>query len=98
MRVSVERTGGVAGLRLRYHVSSDDLGAEERGKLEELVAAAEAVDVPAGGPERARPDAMHYRITIEKGKEGVTHAVNEPGAPQPLLELAQWVRSRGAHR
>ena len=63
MKVTVERSGGFAGIRRVYGpVDTDDLAPERAAALGELVGAAEAA--PPGQP---LPDDFGYRVTVEGG-------------------------------
>jgi hypothetical protein len=61
MKVSVERSGGFAGLRQRLStVDTDDLPAQDRDAVTQLV-----TDVESTTPGRPMPDAFTFLVTVE---------------------------------
>jgi len=87
-RVTLERTGGVGGLRLRKSVRSEDLPPDTRAAIDRALedhSAAPAFE-SHGGP-RA-PDRFCYTLTVEDGSSRKTISFREgeePDALRPVL-------------
>ncbi len=98
MKVSFERTGGFAGMRMAFSLDSESLAPEERSQLENNLASAHFFDLPArlasppGGADR-----FQYRIDVEE--PGRKHSVEFGEAAvtenmQPLIQqLTRLARS-----
>ncbi|PKO22614.1 MAG: hypothetical protein CVU38_08495 [Chloroflexi bacterium HGW-Chloroflexi-1] len=98
MRITFERSGGFAGMRLRATVQTAALPAEEAREIEALVAAADFFNLPPilSAP-RPGADRFQYEITVEDGARSHTVRVDEAAVPatlQPLLRrltrMASW--------
>ena len=87
MRVSVRRSGGIAGLTLARDVHSSTLDAREAATFVQLVADARATAVP---DRRPLPDAYQYDVEID----GVAQTIREPDAPAAWMRLIDWVLTR----
>jgi len=92
MRISFERTGGLAGMRLATTIQSDNLSAEEAGKLWDLIEAASFFDQPATSPGPVPgADRFQYKIAVEAGDRRHTIQVNDAAGPAELRPLGQWL-------
>jgi hypothetical protein len=99
MRIHFERAGGFAAPAMRQKVTIDPgtLPADEARSVADLVKAA---DLPALAnrprPERARPrpDAFHYRITVEDGGTRSTVEASDGDVPAALVPLIDWLSRR----
>lgn len=91
MLVRLVRTGGIAGLRVRAEVDSEQLPPAQKREMKKLVEEAKLFDQPAKPGGRAMPDQFQYEITIED--QGKTHSfvTNEAAASDQLLELVDWL-------
>ena len=95
MKITYERSGGVAGVAKRAVVDTDALDPAERGEWEALVDDASFFSLPdalqAANPQ-AR-DAFFHTVRVEQG--GKAHTVNIPGTPteRPLRELVNRLQS-----
>jgi len=93
MRISVVRTGGVAGLRREATVDTAELGARDSEEIHRLVNAAAEEPAPAKTPKPSRSsDRFHYTLTIEDGgrRRALTFAEERtPERLRPLLD-AVW--------
>ena len=78
MKITLEKHGGLAGLKLPPKVvDTQDLPPEQAAELEKLATAAKADgSVPAS--ERLR-DAITYRVTIEDGGQSATLSQSDGG-------------------
>ena len=92
MRISFERTGGIAGMRLATTIDSDNLSAEEAGKLQGLIEAANFFDQPATshGPVPGA-DRFQYKIAVQAEDRCHTIQVNDAALPAVLRPLVQWL-------
>ncbi|MDY7791648.1 protealysin inhibitor emfourin [Burkholderia ubonensis] len=96
--VEVERSGGqIPTYRPKVRVDVDRLTADERQRLEELVANAHLEHQATGTVNLPFPDAFTYRLTVKMPgcPERTVAFADQDGHPAALDELADWVRSRG---
>ena len=93
MRISLVRTGGVAGMRREATIDTADLGPGDSDEIHRLVNAAADEPAAAKTPEPARgPDRFHYTLTIEdRGQRRALTFAEErtPERLRPLLD-AVW--------
>jgi hypothetical protein len=91
MIVRLVKSGGIAGLKVRAEVDSEQNAPAQQREMEKLVEAAKLFDQPAKPGGRAMPDQFQYEITVED--EGKTHSfvTNEAAASDELLELVDWL-------
>jgi hypothetical protein len=93
MKITLVRTGGVAGMRRVVEIDTDDLDPVRARELERLVAAAnlQRVSEPTLTAGRA-PDRLRYKLTVVHGARKHTVTFDEhriPEAVKPLIE-AVW--------
>ena len=91
MLVCLVRTGGIAGLKVRAEVDSEQLPPAQKREMKKLVEEAKLFDQPAKPGGRAWPDQFQYEITIEDGGETHSFVTNEAAASDELLELVDWL-------
>lgn len=107
MRITIVRTGGVAGLRRHIEVDTHDLPEDEVAHLRQLVATVEVgasaddgAPVPAGAAARsAGADRFRYDVTVVSGGvERVLRTREGNGPPElALLVRTVWaIAHRGA--
>jgi hypothetical protein len=93
VKISLVRTGGVAGMRREATIDTADLGPRDSEEIHRLVNAAADEPAAAKAPEPAHgPDRFHYTLTIEDGgrRRALTFAEERtPERLRPLLE-AVW--------
>ena len=99
MRITLERSGGVTGMRMTATLDTETMSPQEARDLEALVASARFFDLPATlASAPTRPDLFQYRLTLEI--EGRRHIVNmaESAVPETfqtlLRRLVAAARSR----
>ncbi len=99
MRVSVERSGGFAGISQTNSVSTDQLPAEEAKNVVNLVEAAGFYELPSiirstepGG------DRFQYKITVENERGTHTVQVDEAAVPPGLQPVLNWVKNTARTR
>ncbi len=98
MRITLTRTGGLAGLRQEASVDDAALSPGERAELARLVAAAGVFTLPpAAGPPPA-PDRFRYRLVVEDGDRRLELRVAEEALPEGLRRLVRWVEGRRSAR
>jgi hypothetical protein len=94
MRVHLERAGGFApsAMRLSRAVDSDELSTEEAAALKALVADADVAAL-AGRVRNSppRPDAFHYRVTVDSDDGRHTVEASDGDMPATLRLLVEWV-------
>ncbi len=92
MRVTVERSGGFAGITKTAIVDRDALAPSDAATMDELVRdlddAARLADAPS--PER---DRFEYSVTLETGEGLRKITASESQASPSLRRLIEWVTS-----
>ena len=92
MRISFERTGGFAGIRLATTVDSAALSPEEAAQLRTLVDNAKFFSLPARIKTTASgADRFQYTVTVETLDQRHTVVVDESAAPPELRPLLNWL-------
>ena len=94
MRITLERSGGVANVRRAVTVDAAALAPERAEELRRLVAAAGVATFPENPtPLAGRPDRFTYRLTVEdeSGSRAVT--VSEEAASEEMQRLVDWVQA-----
>lgn len=98
MKVSLERSGGFAGIRVSIVVDTDSLNPEEAAHLRNLVGAAGVFATESAGLSEGRPDQYIYRLTAAEGDRIHEVIVREPDIPQKLRPLLDWLVARARRR
>ena len=102
MKLTYQRSGGVAGMVKRAVIDTEQLPAGERAAWEGLIAGADLFALPgtlaAADPQQR--DAFTHTLVIEDGAR--RHTVEVQGAPaappvRALLERLQAASTRGPH-
>lgn len=92
MKISFERSGGFAGLRLSAAFDTDLLPPETADALRRLVEEADFFGLPAilpGSPNAA--DIYQYVVTVEDGARSHTVTVSEDAASDTLRQLFDYL-------
>jgi hypothetical protein len=89
MRITVERSGGVAGIIRRQEVDTSRLPADDAKRLTALAAGAGKAAPPPAMPQ---PDRFVYAVTIEDGGKTTTCTLSEAGLPKEWQALLDEVR------
>jgi hypothetical protein len=99
-RITFERTGGFAGMRIAADFELDDLPEEQAEQLREMLDGVDFDELPEnlmkGNPV---PDGFTYSITVESDKGQHTITTSDASAPakmQPLLELLYQIARQRA--
>jgi hypothetical protein len=93
MRITLERSGGVANVRRAVTVDAATLAPERAEELRRLVAAANLATFPENPtPLAGRPDRFIYHLTVEDeaGSRAVT--VSEDSASAKMQRLLDWLQ------
>ncbi|MDP9223435.1 MAG: hypothetical protein M3P18_06190 [Actinomycetota bacterium] len=95
MKVSVVRSGGVAGMTLERAVASDSLPPEEAERLRQRVDSLELPLEPPAKPSR-QADRFDYELTITADDGTERHVEgSEEQLPDAVRSLAEWVVRQG---
>ncbi len=98
MRISFERSGGFAGIKLRRVIDSKDLLPAEATRLETLLRESRFYELP---PELKATspgiDRFHYRVTVEDDKTVRTVEASEASVPDEMRPLIDWLTSLSRH-
>jgi hypothetical protein len=93
MRVTLTRTGGVAGIRLHCSIDSERLSAREAARLRKLLAAADLPTHCASQHRSTAPDAFHYTLATEEGGQAQSFQFGED-VPDAVHALVTWLRRK----
>jgi hypothetical protein len=95
VRITLTRTGGLAGLRQKTVVDDTALPPPERAELRRLVAKAALFSLPSelSGPSPA-PDRFRYRLSAEDGGRRCDVRAAEETLPEELRRLVRWLEER----
>lgn len=94
MRVTLEQSGGFAGLMITRTVDTQDLSPTEAQQLEQLVKQSNFFQLNSIVEMSPQPDRFGYTMTIEMN--GQTHSIelSETNMPEPVRSLVEWVQAR----
>ena len=92
MRVTVERSGGFAGITRTASVDRDALAPEDARTMEELVRDLGDAAPIARAPSSER-DRFEYSVTLETGEGVRTIRASESEVSPSLRRLIEWVTS-----
>jgi hypothetical protein len=94
MRISLERTGGFAGLSRTTTVDTANISEEKAKQLPQILENADFFNLPtyiAGNT--PQPDRFHYRLTVENNGQSHTVSVSEAAIPGSLKSLIEWIQN-----
>jgi hypothetical protein len=91
MIVRLVKSGGIAGLKVRAEVDSEQLAPAQQREMKKLVEGAKLFDQPAKPGGRPMPDQFQYEITVEDEGKAHSFVTNEAAASDELLELVDWL-------
>jgi hypothetical protein len=92
-QIELVRSGGLAGVKRRWHVSSQEVGGGEAAELERLLAALEDVPAQPAGPARGA-DRFQYDLRVTRGGQTRTVTVREGAIPAEIKPLIDRLTSR----
>lgn len=91
LKIQFERSGGFAGMRIRFSLEEKDLSAEERERLLEMLQQAGVFNQPRLQTSPSGVDRFTYRLTIANGGEVHTIEVDEGNMPQEMRPLVEYL-------
>lgn len=92
MRVSLERTGGFAGISRKTTVDTANIPTNEAKQLPQLLEAADFFNLPENlTASPTQPDRFQYILTVEDGAKKHTITVSEAAMPGTLRPLIEWI-------
>jgi hypothetical protein len=100
MKISFERTGGFAGMRMSITVNLDSLPDPDAASLRKLVTDADFFNLTEIHAEQAIQDGFQYAITVEGDSQQRTIQMTDAAIPdklRPLLENLS-LRARSQRR
>ena len=94
MRVTLEQSGGFAGLLLTKTIDTQTLSPTEAEELERLVKESDFFRLTSIVEASPQPDRFSYTLSVER--EGQTHSINvsETNLPKAVRSLVEWVQAR----
>jgi Emfourin len=93
MRIVLERSGGLAGLRRASRLEGSELGPTDEERVREAAARAGFFGLPAElRASEPEPDRFTYRLEIEDGGRVLSVRFDESAASEALLDLLDLVR------
>ncbi len=96
LRISIERSGGFAGITVRTTIDEKDLVPDEALKLRRLVEQADLVNLSKKTtPRSARPDRFQYDLSLEDSGQKHTVTTSEEAMPENLKPLVKWLMEKG---
>ncbi len=92
MRISIERTGGVAGITIAATIDTKDLPQDDAQKLRQMVEEADFFNLPSKITSRSpQPDRFQYELKAEQNGQQHTVTVSEEVMPAKLRPLVKWL-------
>ena len=92
MRISLERTGGFAGIKVQRVVDSKDLLPAEAKRLTALLKKARFFELPTElGGESPGVDRFHYKLTVENDDGTRTIEASDASIPDGMRPLIDWL-------
>jgi len=95
LRISIERSGGFAGLTMRTTVDEKEVAADEALKLRQLVEEANFFNLPGKIVSRSpQPDRFQYELRLEEKGRQYAVMVSEEVMPEKLKPLVKWLMEK----
>ncbi|MGJ0486416.1 MAG: protealysin inhibitor emfourin [Methylomicrobium sp.] len=91
MHVTLQRTGGFAGIPVTQSIDAASLSAAETNHLEQMIESAHFFELPALIPSKPQPDRFEYQITVERNGKKHSVTVAEHALPAELKPLVDWM-------
>ncbi len=96
MLISLERSGGFAGISKVIEIDSANLPQNQAEQLPMLLESANFFNLPAYiADESKQRDRFQYTLTIEDKNKQHTVTVNESSIPETLKPLIDWIIVKG---
>ncbi|BAU08827.1 hypothetical protein NIES592_23790 [Fischerella major NIES-592] len=99
MRISLQRTGGFAGISKKAIIDTANLSPEETQQLYQLLEAANFYSLPPkiNAPAN-QPDRFQYTLTVEENNQQHTLIVGEAALSETLKRLIEWVNNTASKK
>ena len=95
MRISIERSGGFAGMTMRTAIDEKDLEPDEAQKLRRLVEKANFFNLSKKIMARSpRPDRFQYELSLKESGRQHTVTMSEEAMPENLKPLVKWLMGK----
>jgi hypothetical protein len=94
MRISLQRTGGFAGISKKAIIDTANLSPEETQQLSHLLEATNFFSLPTKMNAPAnQPDRFQYTLTVQENSQQHTIIVGEAALPEALKPLIEFVNT-----
>lgn len=91
LKIQFERSGGFAGIKIRFSLEEKDLSPEERERLLEMLQQAGVFNQPKLRTSPSGVDRFTYRLTVANGGKVHTIEVDESNMPQEMRPLVEYL-------
>jgi hypothetical protein len=92
MKITFQRSGGFAGVRVSKTLDTADLTPTDASKLQQLITAADFFRLPETiTASKPQPDRFQYRVTVADNEQEHTVMMSEEVLPQSLRPLVEWL-------
>ncbi|BAZ32077.1 hypothetical protein NIES4074_45790 [Cylindrospermum sp. NIES-4074] len=93
IQITLERTGGYAGITTKTTVNTAHLDIDKANQVRQLLNSADFFNLPPNITSYLPPpDHFQYKLTVEKNSQCHTVVVNEDAVPKTLQPLIKWLR------
>lgn len=94
MRVTLEQSGGFAGLMITRTIDTQDLSPSEAQQLEQLVNESNFFQLTSTTESSPQPDRFQYQFSIDTGEHSHSIQIGETNIPEQLRPLLTWVQAK----
>lgn len=94
MRITLEQSGGFAGLMITKTIDTQDLSPSEAQQLEKLVRESNFFQFTSIAEAFPQPDRFGYTISIEMEGRSQSIEVSETNMPESIKPIVEWVQTR----
>jgi len=91
VHVTIQRTGGFAGIPLIKSIDAASLSASEFHHLQQMIESSRFFELPASIPSKPQPDRFEYQILIEQNGRKHSVTASEQALPAELKPLVDWM-------
>ncbi|MBD2447601.1 hypothetical protein H6G76_10540 [Nostoc sp. FACHB-152] len=99
MQITLERTGGFAGITRKKTFDTAILPVNEANDVLRLATAADLFNLPDQIPSpHPQSDRFQYKLTVEDNGKQHTIIVSEAGLPGTLRPLIEWLNNAAVQR
>ncbi|HTL89297.1 MAG TPA: protealysin inhibitor emfourin [Leptolyngbya sp.] len=94
MRVTLEQSGGFAGLITTKTIDTQDLSPPEAEQLKRWVKDANFFQLKSIAEASPQPDRFNYTLSVKMDSQTHSIQVSETNVPEKLKPLLNWVQQR----